>query len=519
MEYILVTVLLILAILLWRTNGREQYHLLAVLQSALAIVVFWMIGADLSSENGLLLTAILSGMLIVHFIISRFWKSKAFYWPPVFVLISSAFFFLFKEDIFNYESYDINLTKPEILLLPLFGSLMEPIANAKEKVLGDFFKIDYKNRRGISRGTFVFVIGMFFFVGHFLGSYLGVSLVLLGFGASLLYNKRSGAIWNMYLGMIAFASFGHFALVSQIDSSDMLLGRVIEGLLFGAAISLFVNTLGRAKKNKLVGTAISWFLFVVVPIGLILLAKVNSNFGGADAFLGLLVGFGFTALLGINTRKNSSLLAVYFAVGIFCIPMLINTEEEQLSKIAINNSSDSAKDEDEKEVDIFETSGSDIDITGEFKIDAKNSQLTFELGPTGGRTKGVFRSFSGQFIFGNKNTIRVDFPVDQLTTFNSMRDESLMEDIYFNQPKYPNMTFKSSELVQEGEYYMAEGEFTMLGKTLAESVEMKYLGKIGNNSAPVFIGRSSIDRRKYGMKSDPKEGNIVDFTFKVELVN
>ena len=48
---------------------------------------------------------------------------------------------------------------------------------------------------------------------------------------------------------------------------------------------------------------------------------------------------------------------------------------------------------------------------------------------------------------------------------------------------------------------------------------MKYLGKIGNNSAPVFIGRSSIDRRKYGMKSDPKEGNIVDFTFKVELVN
>ena len=101
MEYILVTVLLILAILLWRTNGREQYHLLAVLQSALAIVVFWMIGADLSSENGLLLTAILSGMLILHFIISRFWKSKAFYWPPVFVLISSAFFFLFKEDIFN----------------------------------------------------------------------------------------------------------------------------------------------------------------------------------------------------------------------------------------------------------------------------------------------------------------------------------------------------------------------------------------------------------------------------------
>ncbi|MDG1347982.1 MAG: YceI family protein [Crocinitomicaceae bacterium] len=518
MEYILVAVLIALAVLLWRTNGRDQYHLLAILQSALAIAVFWMIGDDLSSENGLLLTAILSGSLILHFIISRFWKSKGFYWPPIFVLISSAFFFLFKDEIFNYGTYDISLIKPEILILPLLGSIIEPIANTKEKILGDFFKIDYKNRRGISRGTFVFVIGMFFFIGHFLGSYLGVALVLLGFGASLLYNKRSGAIWNMFLGMIAFASFGHFAIMSQIESSDMLLGRVIEGLLFGSAMSLFINTLGRAKKNKLVGTAISWFLFVAVPIGLILLAKVNPNFGGADAFIGLLAGFGFTALLGINTRKNSSLLAVYFAAGLFFIPMLINAEEDQLSQIVINNSSDSAKAEDKKEVDIFETSGSDIDIIDDYKIDAKNSQLTFELGPSGGRTKGAFRSFSGQFILGEKNSIRVDFPVDQLTTFNSMRDESLMEDSYFNQPKYPNMTFNSSELVKEGEYYIVKGDFNMMGKTLKEIVEMKYLGKIGSNNAPVFIGRSSIDRRKYGMKSDPKEGNIVDFTFKVELV-
>lgn len=517
MEYIVAALLLLLAIFLWRTNGRDQYHLLAVLQTVLAIVVFWMIGDDLSSGNGLILTALLSGILVFHFGVSRFWKSKAFYWPPVFVLISSAFFFLFKDDIFNYGSYDISLVNPEILILPLLGSLIEPIANAKEKVLGDFFKIDYKNRRGISRGTFVFVIGLFLFVGHFLGSYLGISLVLLGFGASLLYNKRSGAIWNMYLGMIAFASFGHFAEISQISSSDLLIGRVLEGMLFGGAISLFINTLGRAKKNKLVGTATSWLLFVSVPVGLILLAKVNPNFGGADAFIGLLAGFGFTALLGINTRKNSSLLAIYFAIGLLFIPMLNNAEENQLSQIVLNDTSDTVTTEVKSEKDIFESSGMVIDIEGKYKIDSKNSQLTFELGPSGGRTTGAFRSFSGQFNLNEKSSIDVEFPVDQLTTFNSYRDESLMEEAYFNQPKFPKMTFKSSDLKKEGEFYTTEGKFTMMGITQTERVEMKYLGKVGTNNAPVFIGRSSIDRRKYGMKSDPKEGNIVDFTFKVEL--
>lgn len=506
--------LIAIAVFLWRTNGRDQYQLLAMLQSSLALVVFWMIGDSLSSNNGILFTGLLAGIIIVHFGLSRFWKNKAFYWPPIFVLVSTGLFFLFKDEIFTFSDYKLNLIKPEILILPLLGSIIEPIANAKEKVLGDFFKIDYKNRRGISRGTFVFVIGLFFFVGHFVGSYIGVSLVLLGFGASLLYHKRSGAVWNMYLGMVAFTSFGYFATLSDTDTSNLLLGRVMEGLLFGGAISLFLNTLGRARKNQTFATVLSWFLFMFVPVLLIFLGSVNVNFGGVDAYIGLLAGFGFTALLGINTRKNSSLLAMYFALGMLLIPMLSVSEQEESATIVLNT--DQGKESNEA-VDIFEAAGKDLDISGDFSIDSKNSKITFELGPKGGRTKGAFKTFEGNFSLGEKNKITVTLPVKELTTFNSYRDESLMEETYFNEPKYPEMTFVSTSLVKESDKYMLSGEFKMMGVSKEEKVEMKYLGKTGESGAPVFIGRSKIDRTAYGMKSDPKEGDVVDFLFKVEL--
>jgi polyisoprenoid-binding protein YceI len=63
-----------------------------------------------------------------------------------------------------------------------------------------------------------------------------------------------------------------------------------------------------------------------------------------------------------------------------------------------------------------------------------------------------------------------------------------------------------------------KGDFTMMGKTKELVLEMKYLGIGKDSKNPVFIGRSSLNRVDFGMKSDPKEGNVVDFQFKVELV-
>jgi polyisoprenoid-binding protein YceI len=520
MDYLIALIFITLALILWRINGRDQYHIMSGLQCLMALILFFWLGQDLDSENGYTLTGLMTGILLFHFILSRFWKSKAPYWPILFVLISSMSFFLFQDEVFLYQGYNVSLSQLPILLLPVLGASMGWIATMKENFLGKWFQIDFKNRRGLSRSMYVFLIGFLVFLGHLNASFLGITMVTLGFGSSLLYHKKSGAEWNMFLGLIAITSIGHLAHLGGIDTSNLLQGRVLEGLLFGGFISLFINTVLRARKNKIMAELLSWLLMILIPTVLILLGAQFVSLGGTDAFIGLIIGFAISALFGINTRKNSSALALYLALGTLLIPITINKEAEDMTTISLTtNKKEGQPKEEEKQQDIFENPGLPIDINGLYRIDAKNSQLTFELGQTGSRTKGAFKSFSAEFnLSETTKTINVNLPVKELSTFNSYRDESLMEETYFNVKKFPNISYQASSMLSVDDKYIAKGKFTMLGITLDKEVELKYLGQIGVNSAPVFIGRAQIDRTKHGMKSDPKEGDIVDFTFKVELV-
>ncbi len=516
MSYILACLLIALAIFLWRTNGRDQYHFLAILQSFLAIAAFWVIGNDVSSENGLLLFSILSGFLLLHFIISRLWQKKNIWVPVLFIFLSSAVFFLFQNDIFNLYEFPIKLSVLPVFLLPAFGAMIVPVADMKEKVLGNFFNIDYKNRRGISRSVYVFLIGAFVFLGHFTANSVGVALVVAGFGANLLYAKKSGALWNMYLGLIGVLLLGHFAFIGNMSISNLIVGRVLEGLFFGGFVSLIVNTLDKATKQKMLAIGLSWFIILLIPSVLLYLGVQNVNLGGADAFIGMIVGFSFAAFMGINTSKNASVLAIYFALGILLLPLTVNKEAEEMTTISIPSIDKEVKEKTPEAKDIFENPGKEIDLSGDYSINSANSQLTFKLGPKGGVTKGAFKSFSGKFNFDTK-TIEVVLPVNQLTTFVKMRDEELMGEGYFNESKFPEMRFVSKELLAEGDVYFLKGKFTMLGITVDKEIEMKYLGSIGENGSPILVGKAQIDRTKHGMPSDPKSGDIVDFTFKVEL--
>ena len=90
-----------------------------------------------------------------------------------------------------------------------------------------------------------------------------------------------------------------------------------------------MNTLVRARKHERLATLINWFLVLFVGSSLIMAVTQNINFGGGDAFIGLLVGFSLSAAFGINTRKNDSVLALYLALGVFLLPMTINKEAEK----------------------------------------------------------------------------------------------------------------------------------------------------------------------------------------------
>lgn len=516
MIYTIAALLVIISIVLWRTNGRENYQLLAGLQSLIAVMAFYMMFQGSFDESGYLMFGLFTGFLLLHYLVSRFWKNKNAWIPPIFILISSGLFYLSVGENIAFEDFQVRPHILPIILFPMLGALIVPIADLKEKVLGDFFKIDFKNRRGISRAVYVLLIGLFVFLGHFFGSYIGIGMVVLGFGANLLYNKKSGALWNMYLGLIAIMLIGVFAVAGDKEISNLLTGRVLEGLLFGGFVSLIVNTLGRAKKNQTIATILSLFWILFIPCLLIFLGTQFVRLGGTDAFVGLIVGFAFAAFLGINTRKNSSVLSIYFAIGIVLLPLTVNHEREEMTTITVPTTS-GEKTDNNKEIDVFDSHGKELDIDGPREINSPNSQMTFTLGPVGGVTKGAFKSFSGKFDLKAKR-IDVKLPISSLTTFVKIRDEELMGADYFNAEKYPEMDFSSTSMEYIGDKYIVKGKFTMMGKTVDKTIEMKYLGKIGKGDAPVFVGKAEVDRTKHGMSSDPTEGDIVSLTFKIELL-
>jgi polyisoprenoid-binding protein YceI len=81
------------------------------------------------------------------------------------------------------------------------------------------------------------------------------------------------------------------------------------------------------------------------------------------------------------------------------------------------------------------------------------------------------------------------------------------------------MTYKSKKLSKIDDYYELDGEFTLLGVTKPLKVKIKYSGSIDKEGVkvPVFIGKAALDRTKFGMSPDSKEGNLVEFDLRIEL--
>ena len=160
------------------------------------------------------------------------------------------------------------------------------------------------------------------------------------------------------------------------------------------------------------------------------------------------------------------------------------------------------------------------DIIGEYRFDPSYSRVTFQLGPKGGVTKGAIKEFSGTVYVDaaiEKSRFEVNLPLNQLTTFNAYRDESLVEETYFNVSKFPDMRFEAKSMSSLNDAMTLKGFFMLRGVRLPLNVDVKYVGK-SESGAPIIVGKSTIDRTKFGMKPDAKEGNVVTFEFRAELL-
>lgn len=366
-----------------------------------------------------------------------------------------------------------------------------------------------------------FLVGVAIVIGAFNAQGYGVFLVSAGFLAASFYREGNKHVLH---SLFAVALVWMFADQNSIELIDLRFPKVMGGLFVGAFVGAFIQHIWTVKKRPNLALLMGYFVAALFFLGLLAFKSlINASFGGMEAFLGGLVGYALAnAVLDYEKSDETqshaptmmSGLVMIILIGLIVPPLLVNEEEK-----AIEETLDAItpKNEEGKEIEVpflpLEV------FVGSHTIDPSTSIISFKLGSSGSVTKGAIKEFTGSFNFAEdltNSTFDVKMEVLKLTTFIGMRDESIMSAEYFNQAKFPSMRFKGSKMTateKENEYEMI-GTFEMLGVQKEQKV---LIHRIEEGTKKVLVGNGEIDRRRFGMSDDPREGNNVSFEFKVEL--
>lgn len=455
-------------------------------------------------DNNLLLLGLLTASLVSE-IGHQLKNNRLISSLSRFFLIVSVVFLFSKIDTGEFQ---FSWSSPGSIVLFVLSIGVLWIVDLKLNKITSWFKWPITERLRLS---LVFVLlGVLFYLSSFLNGITGLALIGVGFSISTLIREE----FRIYgiAALILTLGLGFQNLL--VMSTDLSLGKNLLGFLAGIfSITFSSEVFGTQRdwKKGLVSSIPGTALLMV----LIFLGTQKNDLGGIDGFVFFLIG--------------SSIAMMYMANKVFVVGILVSMlfglsvitvlpREEQNFQMSVAQSGSDSHSEKEKVISFDDFIGLSMSsMKGDYSIVSDSSSVSFELGPKGGRTKGMIRNVNGSLAFGNQVKADVQMDVKDLTTFNSIRDESLLSADYFNVEKFSGFNYVATGLTTKENLLELKGDFTMLGVTKEQTVELK-VAKINDANGIInLIGKGKIDRTIYGMKPDPKEGNLVDFTLAVQL--
>ncbi|HWQ22984.1 MAG TPA: YceI family protein [Gaiellaceae bacterium] len=140
---------------------------------------------------------------------------------------------------------------------------------------------------------------------------------------------------------------------------------------------------------------------------------------------------------------------------------------------------------------------------GTWSIDPAHSTLEFSITHMGLATvKGRALGISGTIVGGPEPSLSGTVPVAGITTFDENRDAHLRSPEFFDAERYPELTFRSTQIVAEGDRLRIEGELTMKGVTRPVRLEGHLTGTgtdpWGNERIGLELS-ATIDRTEFGL--------------------
>ncbi len=498
-------------------TGRDTF--LSFFSLLLAGATASLISSELKTDprTGLLQIMIFS-FLIFNFLLSRVEVLRNIKFGVYGTALSTFMLLAVGSASFSMYDFEFSLHSVTCWILPIIGTLIFVSSELLSGVFSQF--VGFETRVSFQQLTQFFILSISLFIGFFLASYFGIFLIAIGYIASSFYREDQSANSGFTLLILTLIPF--LATLSGIEVIDISIGKNLFGLMSGFAGIWFLYILSQSKINPIAFSMVGYILHLVFSVVIIVLGAQKADLGGIETYLGYLIGSAFALTVYHDFKLTQLIYPSLIGIGIYFGPKASATNQTPDKGVqATENSKSAGKSKSKK--DPFLVKGLSLDeLVGEYDIISSSSLINFSLGPKGGITEGKIQGFTGVVKIDEKtgsSIFSVTLPIKKLTTNNELRDESLMEKAYFNVGKYPSMKYKSKKLREVNDYYELDGEFTMLGETKPLKVKLKYVGssvKDGVN-IPQFIGKASINRTTFGMKADSKEGNIVDFDFKIEL--
>jgi polyisoprenoid-binding protein YceI len=136
----------------------------------------------------------------------------------------------------------------------------------------------------------------------------------------------------------------------------------------------------------------------------------------------------------------------------------------------------------------------------QYKPVDQGSEIDFEIKNFGFNTKGSFSGLDGTITWEAKDPAKAAFDVSigaaTINTDNSMRDDHLRTESYFDVTKYPRIRMVSTSVTEKDGHYIFHGKLTI--KNTTKDLEFPFIATpMGDDY--IFKGDFTINRKDFGV--------------------
>jgi polyisoprenoid-binding protein YceI len=148
-----------------------------------------------------------------------------------------------------------------------------------------------------------------------------------------------------------------------------------------------------------------------------------------------------------------------------------------------------------------------VQLTGDYTLDSAHTRIGFVARHAMvTKVRGAFNEFTGTAHFDldhpSNSSVQVTIHVASIDTHNADRDAHLRGNDFLQMDKYPDITFRSTEVTRTNDTFVVTGDLTIKGVTRSITIPLSYQGSAIDpfgNTRIGFEGSTTINRKDFGI--------------------